>query len=87
MKKRSRSILDEINNSYPSKNKDEFIESKASHIISSAIYLFEIIDKTYSEEESEQLKRRFFSSIRGSDPKRFERMIKRVKQNGNTKLT
>ena len=84
MEKKSRSILDEINNSYPTRNRDDFIESKANHIISSAIYLFEMIDKTYSEEESEQLKRRFFSSIRGSDPKRFERMIKRVKQNANS---
>ena len=87
MNRKPRSILEEINNSYPTKNRDDFIEAKANHIIVSAIYLFEMIEQNYSEEESEQLKRRFFSSIRGADPKRFERMIKRVKENANSKFT
>lgn len=79
--RRSRSILEEINSFVPVKDKDEFIESKAQHIISSAINLLETIDKSYNQEEALVLKKRFFSSIKNSDPDRFSRIIEKIKNN------
>ena len=76
--RKSRSILEEISSYVPKKNKEELIESRAQHIIVSAINLLESIDDMFSPSEAEILKKRFVSSIRGSDPNRFSRMVKRI---------
>lgn len=80
--RRSRSILEEISTYVPVKSKEELIEARAQHIIVSAINLLESIDDSYSAEEAEALKKRFVSSIRGADPNRFTRMVKRIKTGG-----
>lgn len=82
--RKTRSILEEINSYIPNKNKQDVIESKANHIIMSAINLIESIDRTFEPEEAEALKKRFISSIRGSDPTRFSRMMVRVKSGNLT---
>ncbi len=77
--RRSRSILEEISTYVPQKSREELIEARAQHIIVSAINLLESIDEIFTEEEAEALKKRFVSSIRGADPNRFTRMVKRIK--------
>lgn len=77
--RRSRSILEEISSYVPQKSKEDIIESRAQHIIVSAINLLESIDEAFTPEDAEALKKRFVSSIRGSDPNRFTRMVKRIK--------
>ena len=77
--RRSRSILEEISSYVPQKSKEDLIEARAQHIIVSAINLLESIDESFSPDEAEALKKRFVSSIRGSDPNRFTRMVKRIK--------
>lgn len=77
--RKSRSILEEINSYVPQKNKEDLIESRAQHIIASAIHLLSVIEENYSDDEADLLKKRFISSIRGSDPRRFTRMINRIK--------
>jgi hypothetical protein len=77
--RKTRSILEEISSYVPEKNKKEMIESKASHIIMSAIHLIESIDNSFEPNEAEALKKRFLSSIRGADPSRFARMMNKIK--------
>ena len=77
--RRSRSILEEISAYVPQKSKEELIEARAQHIIVSAINLLESIDESFSPVDAEALKKRFVSSIRGADPNRFTRMVKRIK--------
>ena len=77
--RKSRSILEEISTYVPQKNKEDLIEARAQHIIASAINLLESIDNSFSVEDAEALKKRFVSSIRGADPNRFTRMVKRIK--------
>ena len=77
--RRSKSILEEISSYVPQKSKEDLIEARAQHIIVSAINLLESLDEAFTPEESETLKKRFISSIRGSDPNRFTRMVKRIK--------
>lgn len=83
--RKSRSILEEISNYVPQKSKEDLIEARAQHIIVSAINLLESIDGSFSAEDAEALKKRFVSSIRGGDPERFTRMVKRIKfgEDGN----
>lgn len=63
----------------PQRSKEEIIDARAQHIITSAINLLESIDQGYDAESADLLKKRFISSIKGADPSRFTRMINRVK--------
>lgn len=83
MKKQTRSILNELQSFLPAQSKEIVIGNRASHIIESAINLFELIDRNYSPEQAEELKKRMFSSIKNSDPKRFEKTIKKFKSDGS----
>ena len=78
MKIRTRSILQELNEMAEVRNKDGLFESRATNIINSAINLLESIHKHYSPEDASELERRFINSIRGQDPAKFTRGIKRI---------
>lgn len=77
--RKSRSILEEISTYVPQKSKEDLIEARAQHIIVSAINLLESIDESFSPAEAEMLRKRFVSSIRGSSPERFSRIVHRIK--------
>lgn len=80
MDKHSKSILREITDSVPAKNRDSFVESKAVHAISAAISLMTLLESEYSPEDADYLIRRFFSSVRGRDTKRFSRSIHKLQE-------
>lgn len=80
---RSRSILQEISSYVPAKNKEQIVEARAEHVISSAINLLNLINENFSAEEAEQLEKRFLSSIRGRDAKRFVRGIRKIKESND----
>ena len=78
--KRSRSILEEISAFVPEKSKEDFIEARANHVINSAIHLLEIIDNTFNEEHALVLRRKLLNSIQQSDPGKFTRAVRRLKE-------
>ena len=80
MSTQRRSILEELNQYVPSKNREEILESRAEHVISSAINLIEYIQQTYSAEEAEQLEKRLLSSIKSKDSSKFSRTVKKIKE-------
>lgn len=80
MKKQTRSILDEISTGYRHQDKEAVIESRANHIISSAINLVNLIRETYDAETAGELERRLLNSIRGQDTAKFMRGIRKVGQ-------
>jgi len=61
----------------PSRDKSLVIESRANHIINSAINLLQIIKEQYPEEQAEELERRLLNSIRGGDAAKFSRGLKK----------
>lgn len=77
MKKRTRSILEELN-SLGQQNTDLQIEATASNIIESAANLIERIESTYDSETADELERRFINSIKSGDSKKFKRGIQKV---------
>jgi hypothetical protein len=83
MKKRTRSILEELNSLNLSRDTDRMIESSASNIIESAINLLNRIGNTYDEATAGELERRFLNSIRSGDPKKFKRGIQKVIESKN----
>jgi hypothetical protein len=78
MKLRTRSILQELNEIAEIRNKDALYESRATNIINSAINLLESIHKHYGAEQADELERRFINAIKGQDPSKFSRGIRRI---------
>ncbi len=78
MKVSTRSILQELNEIAEVRNTESVIESRATNIINSAINLIESIKKHYSEEDAKDLENRLINSIKGQDPAKFSRGIRRV---------
>jgi hypothetical protein len=78
MKIKTRSILQELNEIAEVRNKDSLYESRATNIINSAINLLESIHKHYDAEMADELERRFINAIKGSDPAKFTRGIRKV---------
>jgi len=78
MKKRTRSILEELNNLDRARDNDLLIETTANNIIESAINLLNRIGNTYDENTAGELERRFLNSIKSGDPRKFKRGIQKV---------
>ncbi len=78
MKLRTRSILQELNAIADVRNTDELVESRAANIINSAINLLESIHKHYTPEQADELERRFINAIRGQDPAKFSRGVRKI---------
>ena len=78
MKKRTRSILDELNNLGRSQDNDRLIETTANNIIESSINLLNMINRTYDQDQASELERRFINSIKSGDPRKFKRSINRI---------
>lgn len=78
MKLRTRSILQELNELAEVRHKDALYESRAVNIINSAINLLESLHKQYTPEQADELERRFINAIRGQDPAKFTRGIRKI---------
>ena len=70
--------MQELNSIAEVRHTDAVIESRAVNIINSAINLIESIKKNYGVEEADELERRLVNSIRGSDPAKFTRGIRKI---------
>lgn len=80
MRKSTRSILQELSDIGVSRDTDLIIESRGSNIIQSAINLLDLIRENYDVETAAELERRFVNSIKGSDPNKFKRGIKKIQE-------
>lgn len=78
MKKRTRSILDELNNLGRTQNSDRLIEATGSNIIESSINLLNRISNTYDDVTASELERRFINAIRSGDARKFKRGMQKV---------
>lgn len=76
----SRSILEELNRAIPARQKENVLETRGHHIITSAINFLHVLSENYSEEEADQIMRRFLSAIKGGDPERFVRVVRKIRE-------
>ena len=79
MQKRARSILDELDTLLVHKDRENLVESRATHVISGAINLINYIRENYEPEQADELERRLLNSIRGQDPEKFKRGVRRMR--------
>jgi len=78
MKKRTRSILEELNTVHGSRDKDYLINATANNIIESSINLLSRIHSSYDVDTASELERRFLNSIKSGDPRKFKRSMNRI---------
>lgn len=78
MQKRTRSILEELDNLYVERDTKALIENRAHNIISSAIRLLEQIDAEFAPEQAENLQRKLLNAIRTRDTGKFARSVRRT---------
>ena len=81
MHKQTKSILDELTNISFKKDKENVVESRASHILESAIRLMHYIRENFAQDTAYKLEKRFHSAIKNMDPSKFSKGIARVKEN------
>ena len=79
MQKRTRSILTELDELLTHKDKDNLLESRANNIINGAINLIKYIHENYDTDTAGELERRLLNAIRGQDPAKFTRGIRKLK--------
>lgn len=84
MKRATRSLLEELNSISVQKNSEAVIESRATHVIDSAINLLGLIRENFTPEQAYELERRLINSIKGGDPSKFVRSIRRLRDNKET---
>jgi hypothetical protein len=84
LKRATRSLLEELNSISIKKNSEAVIESRATHVIDSAINLLSLIRENFTPEQAYELERRLINSIKGGDPAKFTRSIRRLRDSKET---
>lgn len=79
MQKRARSILDELDTMLTHKDRENLVESRASHVIQGAINLINYIRENYDADQAGELERRLLNSIRTQEPDKFKRGVRRMR--------
>jgi len=80
MKRRTRSILEELNNLHSKDRSEDFIQTRGANIIESAVNLIEKIYEMYDNETALDLERRLLNSIRAGNSKKFRTGIEKIKE-------
>ena len=80
MKKQTRSILQELNSFSNKRDVELIVESRALHVINGAINILDMVRENFPEEVALDLERRLINSIRGSDPDKFRRGIRKIQE-------
>ena len=87
MQKQTKSILEELTNVSYKKDKEPVVESRASHILESAIRLMQYIKENFEPDTAYKLEKKFHSAIKNMDASRFSKGVARIKENKEVKQT
>jgi hypothetical protein len=79
LQKNTKNILFELDQLLRHKDKANLIESRANNIINGAINLINHIRENYDTEQAGELERRLLNAIKGQDPAKFSRGIRKLK--------
>lgn len=84
MKRTTKSLLEELNTISSKRNTEILIESRATHVIDSAINLLKLIKENFPLDQADELERRFLNSIRTGNSNKFTRGIRRIRDQKET---
>lgn len=80
MDKKFTSLIDELSDIAPRKNRDLFIESRAEQVMASVNHLLKLINESYDRETADDLTKRLLNSMRSGDENKFRRGIRAVRE-------
>lgn len=78
MQKKTRSILEELDQLYVDRDRRLVLENRAENMINSAIRIIEQIEKEYSQDQAENLTRKLLNAIKTKDTGKFSRSLRRT---------
>jgi hypothetical protein len=84
VKRKTRSLLEELNDISIKRDHESLIESRATHVIDSAINLIQLIKENFEPESAYELERRLLNSIKAADPAKFTRGIRKLRDSKET---
>ena len=85
MRDQTRSLLEELSNISFKKDKENVVESRASHILESAIRLMTYIRENFDQDTAYKLEKKFYSSLKNMDASKFSKGVTRIKENRDIK--
>ena len=85
MKKHTRSLLEELSSMPLKRDKEEVVDSRASHILESAIRLMTYIRESFDQDTAYKLEKRFHSALKNMDASKFSKGVARIKDNKDIK--
>lgn len=80
MQRKTKTLLEELEDLGKKHDTRYVIENRASNIIASAINLLEMIEKYYGPEKAQILEKKLLNAIRSKDQDRFSKILKKNTQ-------
>jgi hypothetical protein len=77
---RVKSLIEELDLFVPQRDKHQIVEARASNVIAGAVNLLNLISESFSDEEADELQRRFINAIKNKDPDKFNRKIREYRK-------
>jgi hypothetical protein len=78
--KKFRSLIDELSDYAPTRDRDLFIESRFEQAMGSVRNLMFLIRENYDAETADDLTKRLINSFRADDPNKFRRRIRQIRE-------
>ena len=85
MQKHTKSLLEELSSMPLKRDKEEVVESRASHILESTIRLITYIRENFDQDTAFKLEKKFNSAIKNMDASKFSKGIARIIDNQDIK--
>ena len=81
MKRKTRSLFQEIDQIYIGNDRKMVIETRSDGLINGVINLIKELYREYTPEQANELERRLVNSIKGKDPNKFKRGLNKFNEN------
>jgi uncharacterized protein (UPF0305 family) len=77
---RLRSMIEELDQFVPQRDRHQIIEARANNVIASAVNLLNLISESFEGEEASELSRRLVNAIKNQDADKFNRKIREYRR-------
>lgn len=77
---RLRSMIEELDQFVPQRDRHQIIEARANNVIASAVNLLNLISESFEGEEAQELSRRLVNAIKNQDADKFNRKIREYRR-------
>ena len=85
MQRHTKSLLEELSSLPLKRDKEEVVESRASHILESTIRLINYIRENFDQDTAFKLEKKFHSAVKNMDASKFSKGVARIKENRDVK--